>query len=95
MTDAEIKAAILDSLAKIAPDCDTAALSPDAHIRRTLDIDSYDFLNLLIGLHKKLGVDIPEADYGKLNTLCEMIAYLSARTKMDTASPATERRAGE
>ena len=44
-------------------------------------IDSCDFLNLLIGLHKKLAVDIPEADYGKLNTLNEMIACLSARTK--------------
>jgi acyl carrier protein len=81
MTDAEIKAAIFAGLATIAPECDPAGLLPDAHIRRTLDIDSYDFLNLLIGLHKKLGVDIPEADYGKLNTLNEMIAYLSARIR--------------
>jgi acyl carrier protein len=81
MTDADIKAAILDGLAKIAPECDPAELAPDENIRRALDIDSYDFLNFLIGLHEKLGVDIPEADYGKLNTLKEMVAYLSARTK--------------
>ena len=78
MTEAEIKAAILDGLAKIAPESDPAELSPDEPIRRTLDIDSYDFLNFLIDLHEKLGVDIPEADYGKLNTLNEMVAYLSA-----------------
>jgi acyl carrier protein len=81
MTDAEIKAAILDGLAQIAPESDPAELSPNENIRRALDIDSFDFLNFLIGLHEKLGVDIPEADYGKLNTLDEMVAYLAARTK--------------
>lgn len=81
MTDAEIKTAILDSLATIAPECDPGELSPDDNIRRALDIDSYDFLNFLISLHEKLGVDIPEADYGKLNTLAEMVAYLSAPSK--------------
>lgn len=81
MTDAEIKAAILDGLAHIAPESDPAELSPNENIRRALDIDSFDFLNFLIGLHEKLGVDIPEADYGKLNTLDEMVAYLAARTK--------------
>ena len=81
MTDAEIKAAILDGLAKIAPESDPAELSPSENIRRALDIDSYDFLNLLIDLHEKLGVDIPEADYGKLNTLDEMVSYVAARAK--------------
>jgi acyl carrier protein len=80
MTEADIKAAILEGLAKIAPEADPAALGPDENIRRTLDIDSYDFLNFLIGLHEKLGVEIPEADYGKLNTLMEMTTYLAARS---------------
>jgi acyl carrier protein len=81
MTDTEIKTAILDGLAQIAPESDPAQLSPNENIRRALDIDSFDFLNFLIGLHEKLGVDIPEADYGKLNTLDEMVAYLAARAK--------------
>ena len=81
MTDAEIKSAILDGLAQIAPESNPAELSPNENIRRALDIDSFDFLNFLIGLHEKLGVDIPETDYGKLNTLDEMVAYLAARTK--------------
>ena len=81
MTDAEIRAAILDGLAQIAPESVPAELSPNENIRRALDIDSFDFLNFLIGLHEKLGVEIPEADYGKLNTLDEMVAYLAARTK--------------
>jgi acyl carrier protein len=81
MTDTDIKAAIFEGLSKVAPESDPAELSPDENIRRALDIDSYDFLNFLIGLDEKFGVEIPEADYGKLNTLTEMVAYLSARTK--------------
>jgi len=81
MTETEIKAAILDGLARIAPESDPAELSSDENVRRALDIDSYDFLNFLIGLHEKLGVEIPEADYGKLNTLAEMTTYLASRTK--------------
>ena len=47
-------------------------------MREALDINSFDSLNFLIGLHEKLGVDIPEKDYGKLNTVNEIIQYLSA-----------------
>jgi acyl carrier protein len=81
VSEAEIKNAIIEGLTKVAPEGDPASLSPDENIRRTLDIDSYDFLNFLIDLHKRLGVEIPEADYGKLGTMKEMITYLAARTK--------------
>jgi acyl carrier protein len=81
VTEADIKNAIIEGLAKVAPEADPAGLSPDENIRRALDIDSYDFLNFLIGLHKRLGVEIPEADYGKLGTMKEMLAYLAARSK--------------
>jgi acyl carrier protein len=81
VSETEIKTAIIEGLSKVAPEGDPASLSPDENIRRTLDIDSYDFLNFLIGLHKRLGVEIPEADYGKLGTMQEMISYLAARVK--------------
>lgn len=80
MTEADIKDAIFAGLRKIAPESDPAALRPDQKVRETLEIDSFDFLNFLIGLHDKLGVEIPEADYGKLTTLDEMMRYLAART---------------
>ena len=47
-------------------------------MREGLDIDSFDHLNFLIGLHERLGVDIPEKDYGKLNTVNEILNYLAA-----------------
>ncbi len=79
MTEAEIRDAIFEGLRKIAPESDPASLRPDQKIRETLDIDSFDFLSFLIALHEKLAVEIPEADYGKLTTLDEMVRYLAHR----------------
>ena len=78
MTESEIKGAVFRGLEKIAPEADFSALSPDENVRNALDIDSYDFLNFLIGLNKELGIEVPEADYGKIATLNGMINYLSA-----------------
>jgi acyl carrier protein len=76
MNEAQLKDVILNVLGTIAPDADLDSLGMDDNIRETLDIDSFDHLNFLIGLHDKLGVDIPEADYGKLNTMRQVINYL-------------------
>jgi acyl carrier protein len=79
MSEDEIKSAIFAGLRKVAPEADPASLCPTDKVREVLDIDSFDFLNFLIGLHKNLHVEIPEADYGRLTTLAEMVAYLSAK----------------
>lgn len=79
MTEAAIKEVIFAGLRKIAPESDPAALRPDQKIREALDIDSFDFLSFLIALHEKLGVEIPEADYGKLTTLDAMVRYLAPK----------------
>lgn len=79
MTEDELKNAIFNGLRQVAPESDPATLRQDQKIRETLDIDSFDFLSFLIALHEKLGVEIPEADYGKLNTLNAMLAYLGPK----------------
>lgn len=79
MTDEDIKKIIFTELTTIAPEADPAALAPTANVRETLDIDSYDFLHFLIGLDKKLGVEVPEKDYAKFTTLDGMVRYLAER----------------
>ena len=79
MTESEIQTAIFDGLRKIAPETDPRQLRPAENLREALDIDSFDFLNFLIGLHQRLGVEIPEADYGRLTTLAALIQYLSPK----------------
>ena len=81
MREEQLKAIVLETLQEMAPEMDPNAVSPDEDLRRALDIDSFDFLNVIIALHEKLGVEIPEADYGRLNTLSGMLAYL--RDRMD------------
>lgn len=79
MTDEQIKHVLFKYLRRIAPESDPSKLGPDENIRRALDIDSFDALNFFIHIHEELGVSIPESDYGQLNTLSEMLGYLSPR----------------
>lgn len=79
MTDAEIRAALLRALMRVAPETDAASLRPDVRIRDQVDIDSMDFLNFVIELDHELGVDVPEADYVQIETLDKAAAYLGSR----------------
>lgn len=79
MTDEDIKKIIFTELATVAPEADPASLAPTANVRETLDIDSYDFLQFLIALSEKLGVEVPEKDYAKFTTLDGMVRYLAER----------------
>jgi acyl carrier protein len=79
MTETQLKATILQVLGHIAPEADLAALAPNANVREALDIDSFDHLNFLVGLNDALGVEIPEADYGQLTTLADILTYLASR----------------
>lgn len=74
-----VRETILNLLSAVAPDADLEGLDPTENLRQALDIDSYDFLQLLVKLHAELGVDIPESDYGKLASLQDLESYLTAR----------------
>jgi acyl carrier protein len=81
MNNNEIRAKVLEVLGTIAPELDPAALAPEANLRDQLDVDSMDFLNFVIGLHKAFGVEVPEADYRKLFTLDGCVSYLADKIK--------------
>jgi acyl carrier protein len=74
-----IRAAIFAVLGEIAPEADPAAIAADQPLRDQIDIDSFDFLNVIIRLHETLGVDIPEKDYAELLTLNGALDYLARR----------------
>jgi acyl carrier protein len=85
MTADQIRAVLLEEIGNIAPEADLAALSPDADLREALDIDSISFLNLVIALGRRLGVNVPEKDYGRLGTVSGAVDYL-ANLKSRTAT---------
>jgi acyl carrier protein len=76
MNRIEIEAALEQAIHRIAPEADLAAVDRDSDFREQIDIDSFDFLNVVIGLHEALGVDIPESDYPKLTTINSAVTYL-------------------
>jgi acyl carrier protein len=78
-TPEQIRQALIDSILAVAPEADFDAVRRDRPVRDQIDIDSFDFLTVLENLHEKLGVNVPEADYGKMITLDGSVAYLAQR----------------
>ena len=82
-TPPEIRQTVLNLLGEIAPEADLTTLKPDLSFRDQLDIDSMDFLNFVIGLHKELNVEIPERDNGHLATLAGCVEYVAGALGID------------
>jgi acyl carrier protein len=79
MTEAEIKEVVRAALSNVAPEVNLDEIDPAQDLRDQIDIDSVDFLNFVIGLHRQLTIEIPDADVGKLVTLNGCVTYLSKR----------------
>ena len=77
MTETEARALAARVLAGIAPEADLASVGPDEDLREALDLDSMDFMNLVVGLSEGSGRNIPEADTPRLRTLRGLLAYLA------------------
>jgi acyl carrier protein len=81
MTSAEIEAAILDILADIAPDEDLSGLDANVPFRDQIELDSMDFLDIVMELRKRYRVQIPEEDYPALASMASSVEYLLPRMK--------------
>ena len=86
MNDEEIKHELFRLLKNIAPDTKPETLKPDDKIRQVLGIDSFDYLQFIIGFDEHFGVQTPEEDYGKIETLRALIPYIAARVKPKVTS---------
>ncbi|MDT3680255.1 MAG: phosphopantetheine-binding protein [Burkholderiaceae bacterium] len=81
-----MREAIYASLRSVAPEFDPSSIDGRRPLRDEADIDSFDFLNLLIDLQARTGIEVPEADYARVGTLDAMLAYLLERRGTDDAS---------
>lgn len=75
----ELTQAILQTLATIAPEIDAEALHPAKPLRDQVDLDSADWLNFLVALNRRIGIDIPDADAAKLTTLDRLVDYCATK----------------
>ena len=76
MNETKARAAVATALAGIAPEVSLETIDAGARLRDEIDLDSLDFLNLVQALRDATGVDIPEADYPRVDTLQDLMQYL-------------------
>jgi acyl carrier protein len=77
----EIKAMILEVIHEIVPDEDLSNIKPDVRIRDQIEMDSMDFLDIVMELRKRYSITVPEDDYMELSTLDSSAAYLEPLMK--------------
>lgn len=88
MDPQDIRRLTAEVLAGIAPEADLSGVDDHADLREALDLDSMDFLNLVVGLSRGSGINIPESDYPKLFNLAGLLAYLgSGAAPVDAGLP--------
>ena len=78
MTRAEIQDTVIQALVSVAPEVGSATLKADVPLRDQVDLDSMDFLRFVMELHKQLGIAVPEADYGRLASVGDVVDYVAA-----------------
>jgi len=81
MTPAEIRAEIISILEDIAPDEDLTGLRDDVPFREQIELDSMDFLDIVMELRKRHRVQVPEADYAQLASMASTVKYLEPLMK--------------
>jgi len=81
MTIDEIKNVVLEIIQDIDDEADLENLNPGDALRDQLDLDSMDFLDIVMELRKRYKIQIPEADYPELATLDSCVNYLTPRLK--------------
>ena len=74
-----IREQIIKTILSVAPEIEFETVNPDLPLRDQVDIDSMDFINIIVGIHKTLGIDIPESDYARLSTLNSFVDYINEK----------------
>jgi len=81
MTRDEIREEVLNILADIAPDEDLSGLKDDVSFREQMELDSMDFLDIVMELRKRHRIQIPEDDYVNLASMNSTVEYLEPMMK--------------
>ncbi|MBS1176108.1 MAG: hypothetical protein H6R06_520 [Proteobacteria bacterium] len=81
MDTTHIRDGVIAAIQAVAPELEADQLRADRALRDQVDLDSMDWLNVILGLHERFGLDIPESDYARLTTLDAIVTYLDGRLR--------------
>jgi acyl carrier protein len=79
MDEAQIRGGVIAAIQAVAPELEADELQASQPLRDQVDLDSMDWLNVIVGFHERFAVDIPEADYVQLTSLDAIVTYLRAK----------------
>ena len=79
VTNAEVRTKVLDIIADIALDDDVTGIDDNVALREQLDLDSMDFLDIVMELKKRHKIEVPQEDYPKLATMQSCVDYLGPK----------------
>lgn len=79
MTKQELERVLTEALRRIAPDVEVSEIDRDGDLREEFDIDSIDFLNLIMALGKRFSLPMPEEDYPRLRSITAIVNYLDEK----------------
>lgn len=80
MSNPDLETALAEELRRLAPDIEVADIDKNGDLREEFDIDSMDFLNLVMALNKRYSIPIPETDYPRLASFAGALSYLAEKT---------------
>jgi len=86
MTKEDCKKLVIDIISDIAPDEDLSNIKPDVRLRDQLQLDSMDFLDIVMELRKRHGIEVPESDYMQLASLESCAEYLTPKFQAKASS---------
>lgn len=79
MEATEVRQAVLDIIEDVALDEDLSNLDDEVALREQLDLDSMDFLDIVMELKKRHKVEVPQEDYPHLATMKGCVEYLTPK----------------
>lgn len=88
MTPQKVKEIVLNIIAIISPDSELSGVKGDVALRDQLDMDSMDFLDIVMELRKRYKIEVPKEDYTELATLDSCVSYLVPHFRAGATEPA-------
>lgn len=82
MEATQVREAVLEIIEDIALDEDLDSIDDSVALREQLDLDSMDFLDIVMELKKRYKIEVPQEDYPHLETLASCVEYLSPKFKI-------------
>jgi acyl carrier protein len=79
LTNEEVRSKVLDIIADIALDDDVSGLKDEVALREQLDLDSMDFLDIVMELKKRHKIEVPQEDYTRLASMQSCVEYLAPK----------------